>query len=254
MKPARALGMQVVILSGGLGTRLRGLGHERPKHLVPILGRPFAHRQLEWLADSGVTNVVECIGYRGGEIVASLGDGSAFGVSVAYSSDGVGPDGQPARLGTGGALALARRRGLLEHRFLVMYGDSWLRMDLPALWRRSVGSQFPATMAVLDNAGGREPSNVALDPPLARYRKDGDRQGLTHIDYGVSALSAELLDDADTPDAEATGGIDLADLMTAWSTAGLVEAFEVSEPYDEVGTPEGVRRLEAALLAAKQAG
>ncbi|MEZ5380793.1 MAG: sugar phosphate nucleotidyltransferase [Microthrixaceae bacterium] len=244
--------MQMVILSGGLGTRLGELGRGRPKHLVDVLGTPFAHRQLRWLAESGVTDVVECIGHLGDEIVASVGDGSAFGLSVTYSHDGTRPDGQPARPGTGGALALARHRGLLNPRFMVIYGDSWLRMDLRAMWRQSAESPLPATMAVLRNDGGREPSNVALDGELVRYRKGGDGDGLTHIDYGVSTLSSRLLDGLD-PGSDPNGS-DLADLMAQWSRDGRVAAYEVSEPYDEVGTPAGVARLEAALLATEQSG
>lgn len=78
---------QCVILSGGLGTRLGELGRSRPKHLVEVLGRPFAHRQLEWLAAQGVSDVVECIGHLGDDIVSSVGDGSRFGVSIVYSRD-----------------------------------------------------------------------------------------------------------------------------------------------------------------------
>ena len=74
--------MQCAILSGGLGTRLGELGRRQPKHLVDVLGRPFAHRQLEWLAAQGVGDVVECIGHLGDEIISSLGDGTRFGLRV----------------------------------------------------------------------------------------------------------------------------------------------------------------------------
>ena len=130
--PAR----QCVVLSGGLGTRLGELGRSRPKHLVEVLGRPFAHRQLEWLATQGVTEVVECIGHLGDAIRAELGDGSPFGLSITYSDDGDATS----RPGTGGALLLAHRRGLLHERFCVLYGDSWLRLDLRALWE-AAGAQ-----------------------------------------------------------------------------------------------------------------
>lgn len=151
---------------------------------------------------------------------------------------------------------LAQRRGLLAPRFLVLYGDSWLRLDLTDLWRQAelnaADGKLPATMAVLDNRRGTETSNVTIDGPLVRYhkpRRGADAApGATHIDYGISVLSASLLD-VDRP---AEG--DLAHLMEAWSTAGLVAAYEAALPYDEVGTPEGVARLEAALLAPGRPG
>lgn len=237
---------QCVILSGGLGTRLGELGRDRPKHLVPVLGRPFAHRQLEWLAAHGVTDVVECIGHLGDEIVSSIGDGSRFALAVAYSRDPEASEGSD-RPGTGGALLLAHRRGLLAQRFLVLYGDSWLRLDPADLWRRAVADARPATMAVIDNRGGTEAPNATVEGPLVRYRKpQGERRAdpaATHIDYGISVLSASLLD----VDGPARG--DLAHMMEDWSAAGRVAAYEATKPYDEVGTPEGLARLESALLA-----
>lgn len=228
---------------------------------MPVLGRPFAHRQLEWLAGQGVTDVVECIGHLGDEIISSLGDGSRFGLSVVYSRDpqpdggstgGGGSTGDRAsgRPGTGGALVVAGSRGLLRPRFLVMYGDSWLRMDVAELWRSASAGSAPVVMAVLRNPGGREPSNVRLDGRLVRYRKGGPPTGLTHIDYGIMSLRSELLADLEVP----PSGLDLADLLTSWSDRDLAAAHEVTEPYDEVGTPEGVARLEAALLATGQSG
>lgn len=239
--------LQCVILSGGLGTRLGEMGRNHPKHLVDVLGRPFAHRQLEWLAAQGVSDVVECIGHLGDEIVSSVSDGRRFGLSVVYSRD---PEasGDSAQPGTGGALLLAHRRGLLAPRFLVLYGDSWLRLDVADLWRQgSAPDATPATMAVIDNRDGSEPSNAMIDGVLVRYRKPQDGRkadpAATHIDYGISVLSAHLLDE----DGLAQG--DLAHMVESWSAAGQVAAYEVTLPYDEVGTPEGVSRLEAALLA-----
>lgn len=246
--------MQCAILSGGLGTRLGELGRRHPKHLVDVLGRPFAHRQLEWLAAQGVSDVVECIGHLGDEIVSSLADGGRFGLSVTYSRDPDATDGST-RPGTGGALILAHRRGLLAPRFLVLYGDSWLRLDINELWRHAeahADDYLPATMAVIDNRHGSEPSNATIDGPLVRYRKPrgevGASAGATHIDYGISVLSSSLLD----VDGPAQG--DLAHMMETWSAAGRVAAHEATRPYDEVGTPEGVARLEAALLAPGRPG
>ncbi len=241
--PAR----QCVILSGGLGTRLGEMGRSRPKHLVEVLGRPFAHRQLEWLATQGVTEVVECIGHLGDAIRAELGDGSSCGLSIAYSDDGDAAS----RPGTGGALVLAHRRGLLHERFCVLYGDSWLRLDLRALWEAAGRSGAPATMAVIDNRDGREPSNVALRDDRLRYSKGPNMAATsadtTHIDYGISVLNRDLIVGLD--DGGEAPRLDLADAMAAWSNHDLVAPFETNLPYDEVGTPEGIARLEAALLA-----
>src|SRR5205807_1170594 len=73
---------------GGLGTRMRPLTANVPKSLVPVLGRPFAELQLEWLASQEVTDVIYSIGYRGSTVRTALGDGRRFGVTLTYVDEG----------------------------------------------------------------------------------------------------------------------------------------------------------------------
>jgi len=89
-----------VILAGGLAQRLRPLTERLPKALVPVAGRPFADRQLTWLASIGVTDVVFAIGYLGDAIRDFVGDGGGWGIQVRYSDEG------EALRGTAGALRL----------------------------------------------------------------------------------------------------------------------------------------------------
>src|SRR3954451_4416174 len=115
--------MQCVILAGGLGTRMRPLTDKLPKTLLPVLGTPFAHHQLTWLAAHGITEVVYSIAVLGEMIEDYVGDGSRWDLNVRYVRDGDEP------LGTGGALRRVLDAGLLAGRFLVQYGDSFLPFD-----------------------------------------------------------------------------------------------------------------------------
>ena len=58
--------MQVVILAGGLGTRLRSVAPDTPKAIVPVAGLPFMDHQLALLRANGLTSVLLCIGHFGG--------------------------------------------------------------------------------------------------------------------------------------------------------------------------------------------
>lgn len=93
--------MQAAIIAGGLGTRLGALTKDVPKPLVPVAGRPFLDHQLKLLRAGGVDKVVLCIGHLGEQIQDFVGDGSRWGLEVAYSLDG------PVLLGTGGSLKKA---------------------------------------------------------------------------------------------------------------------------------------------------
>ena len=84
----------VAILAGGLATRLGDVTKTIPKALLDIAGKPFIVHQLALLRAVGVTRVVMCIAHLADQIEAVLGDGSAFGLDVAYSHDKRGPNGE----------------------------------------------------------------------------------------------------------------------------------------------------------------
>ncbi len=89
--------MYALILAGGKGERLRPLTDTLPKPMVPVCGKPILERQIEWLKNGGVENVVFLAGYLWEAIRDHFGDGSAFGVGVEYSVE-------DSPLGRGGAI------------------------------------------------------------------------------------------------------------------------------------------------------
>ena len=116
--------MQCVILAGGIGTRMWPETRTVPKTLLPVLGRPFADWQLEWLAAAGIDSVVYCIGYLGDDVRAYVGDGSRVGARRSRTSTRASScAAPPARCGS------PSTRACWPSDFLVLYGDSWLQVD-----------------------------------------------------------------------------------------------------------------------------
>ena len=74
--------MQVLVLAGGLGTRIRPRTETLPKALVPVAGRPFAERQVELLASHGVDDIVFAVAQHIPDHVAEIGDGRRWGVRI----------------------------------------------------------------------------------------------------------------------------------------------------------------------------
>jgi MurNAc alpha-1-phosphate uridylyltransferase len=226
--------MQCVILAGGLGTRLRPATDTIPKALIPVRGRPFADYQLAWLARQTVAEVVYCIGYRGRQIVAHVGDGSAWGLAVHYVDEGSDLK------GTAGALRLAFDAGLLADAFFVLYGDSYLPVEFAPVFRAFVASRRPALMTVMRNENRWDRSNVIFTPPtIALYDKRPGAEALgrmTHIDYGLSVISRDLI-----ATRVASGeAADLADLFRDLSMAAELAGYEVTERFYEVGSQDGI--------------
>ena len=112
------------ILAGGLGTRLGGRVRDTPKPILEVAGEPFLMHPLRLLASSGAREIVLCVGYLGEQIEAVIG-ATRFGMRIRYSYDGPELDGT---LG-----AIRRALPLLGERFLVLYGDTYLRSTTRSL-------------------------------------------------------------------------------------------------------------------------
>ncbi|HVM52441.1 MAG TPA: glucose-1-phosphate thymidylyltransferase, partial [Acidimicrobiales bacterium] len=76
--------MKGLILAGGVGSRLRPLTHTSAKQLVPVANKPILFYGLESLAAAGITEVGLVVGETAAEIEAAVGDGSDWGLRVAY--------------------------------------------------------------------------------------------------------------------------------------------------------------------------
>jgi NDP-sugar pyrophosphorylase family protein len=220
--------LPVAILAGGLATRLHPLTETIPKALLDVAGTPFVLRQLDYLRRQGVGRVVLCVGFLGEKIEAVVGDGSASGLSVSYSQD------WPNLMGTGGALKQALP--LLGSRFLVLYGDSYLPIEFASVERAFLNSDKPALMTVQRNADQWDKSNVLfVGNVIVEYNKRAPTPSMRHIDYGLGAISAQVLADENT-----TGPIDLADIYHRLSLSGQLAGYEVHERFYEIGSHKGL--------------
>lgn len=232
--------MQCVILAGGLGTRMWPTARTVPKTLLPVAGHPFAHWQLTWLADAGCSSVVYCIGFLGEQVRDVVGDGSSWGLSVDYVDEG-----EELR-GTAGALALAASAGVLDDRFLVLYGDSLLQVDPAAVFASAERSPLPALMTVFENNGRWDDSNVVYaDGLVLRYEKGLDPvpPGMRWIDYGLSVLDRDLVEGRVPGDHPS----DLAPLCRELAASRQLAGFLATERFYEIGSPAGLAEAERLL-------
>lgn len=235
---------QVVILAGGLGTRMLPRTERIPKILLPVAGRPFAVWLLARLASCGFEDVVLCIGHLGEEVRRALGDGRAIGMRVAYVEDG------DRLLGTAGALRKALP--LLDETFVVTYGDSYLPFDYAApLADLRAHPAALGTMAVFRNDDRHDRSNTEVRGEMVhRYEKrprDAPRDpSLDHIDYGATALRREVI--AALPEGLHIG---LHTVQHELGEAGLLRAFPAPRRFFEIGSEAGLHDLEAELSHAQ---
>ena len=131
--------MRAIILTGGLGTRLRPLTADLPKPVLPVINRPFLEHQLLDLRRQGVKDVLLATGFKPGAFAKAFGNGSRLGIRLTYAHE-------TRPLGTGGAVrhAMDFCRGTT----LVLNGDVLQRLDLSGFLKRHTAARAEATIAL----------------------------------------------------------------------------------------------------------
>jgi NDP-sugar pyrophosphorylase family protein len=175
-----------------------------------------------------------------------VGTGAGWGLDVSYVDEG------ESLRGTAGALRLALDAGALAEDFLILYGDSWLRVDPAAVLRHLRGRPEPAVMTVFENSQQWDTSNVIFDGDrVVRYEKGlAERPPeMTWIDYGLTALRRSVVADRVPP----RQVHDLAPLLTGLAEESNLAGYAVRDRFYEIGSVAGRRELEE-FLAGSQPG
>ena len=171
---------QVVILAGGLGTRLGAISKSVPKSLVRVAGKPVIGHILDWACGQGCDRALVLTGHLG-QMFDSYSHPT---IELTFSREGF-------PLGTGGALWSSRE--LLEERFILLWGDDLHRIDYQSLVRTHLSCGDPLTMTVttsykdfnLEHRGGK----------VVRYDKRREKvSGLNGYEAGTSVVERRLLE------------------------------------------------------------
>ena len=179
------------------------------------------------------------VGFRGEQIERTIGNGARIGLDIAYVHDG------PSLRGTAGAVRGALN--LLGSWFLVLYGDTYLRVDYRAFAAAHRDRALPASMSVLRNRGRLSPSNaVVRDGLVTAYDKRSPPANAEWIDYGLLAFEADVF--------EGDGSQDLSDVTAELAAGRRLAAYEVANRFYEIGTPEALAETEQFLRGAPQSG
>lgn len=227
--------LPVVILCGGLSTRLQPLTETIPKSMVTVLGKPFIDWQLSLLKENGCKEVILCIGKFGDQIRDHIGSGLRCGIHVQYSDD----SGQ--LLGTGGALQNAYR--ILPSEFIVMNGDIYVDINYRKLTNHYFCENTLLLMTVYPANGTNIMGNVSINNnKLQKYDKSGTGQDLNYVDFGITVMKRRLLNRFPVGDTFDFGVI-YSNLIEHQQASYYVS----STPLHEIGSPDGLRETEEYL-------
>ena len=221
------------ILCGGMGTRLRGVLGGVPKGLAAVGGRPFLEVLVRDLAGAGVGRVVLCTGVGADQIRAHFAGGD-WGAEIVFSAE-------PAPLGTGGALGLARPH-LTTDPVLAMNGDSRVEgFDWAGFAAAFDPARAAGAVAVVATDGRDDTGRIRLDRAgrIQTFAEKQVQDGGAFQNAGIYLLSRRLLDRIPPGPSSME-----RDLLPAWLPEGL-SAFICRGALTDIGTPERLARAQA---------
>ena len=240
-EPGPLAEIDVAVLCGGLGTRLRSVLGETPKILAPVSGRPFLDHLLGWLAGFGARRVVLCLGFRAEPVLAHLAANPFPRIEIV-------PSIEPEPRGTAGALRLAAPH-LRSDPVMVMNGDTFVDADLAAFvaahrTRKSQASILCASVPSTARYGRLDIDEVGRIRQFREKDPADTRPGA--INAGLYLFSRPWLQEF----ARGTGASLERDVFGA-APAGTFAAIHADGvTFLDIGTPESFAQAEQVIAKA----
>ncbi len=226
-----------LVLTAGLGTRLRPLTTVRAKAAVPVNGEPLARRVIRWLVSHHVTDLVLNLHHHPQTLTRAVGDGSDLGARVRYSWE------QPL-LGSAGGPRHAL--SLLSHTFVIVNGDTLTDVDVAAMIAAHRRAGAMVTMALIPNPrpdkyGGVRVNMEGSVSGFSRAGAAGDSYHFIGVQIAEAAAFGDLRDGVPAESVNA-----LYPRLIA-SRPGAILGYVCDASFRDIGTPADYLRTSLAL-------
>ena len=226
-------GIIAIILSGGLGTRLRPAFPDLPKCLVPVAGHPVLAWQLAWLRHHGVDHVHLAAGHLADQLAAEAERLAPAGLAISLSIE-------PSPLGTGGGLRFCLP-SLKADTVCVLNGDSLVpRLDLSAMIASHLQSGRQGTVAVTPVAEVEAKGSIwTNEDGLITAFHEKVSESPPSINAGVYTLQRSAI--ANIPERRP---VSLEkDIFPGMAADRALGAFECAPPLLDMGTVDGLHAM-----------
>ena len=221
--------MKVMLLAAGIGERMRPLTDHTPKPLLQVAGTPLIEHHIRRLAEAGLNDLVINVSHLAQQIIDYCGDGSRWGVSIAYS-----PESLP--LETAGGIINAMPL-LADAPFMVVNGDVWTDYPFSALASRKLDETANvAHLVLVDNPSQHPLGDFSLDEQGQLGIKEPEAMGYTYA--GLGLYSPRFFAGV------AAGKRAMRPLLDKAISSGITSGEYYGGDWVDVGTPERLKSLD----------
>jgi NDP-sugar pyrophosphorylase family protein len=227
--------IDVALLAGGLGTRVRDVLGDLPKILAPVGDETLLDSQLWWLDGWRARRIVLCLGFRQQAVIDHLGNSNSTTATIV-------PSIETHPLGTAGAVDLARDH-FQSDTVMVMNGDTLLEGDLGGFIAAHRESKADCSILCVRVDDAARYGGVRVDP-------NGEVMGFIekgHAGAGLVSAGAYLINRAFLDEWIKPGSISLERDVFPIALNGSVHAYVGDFRFLDIGTPESLARARLGL-------
>tara|TARA_R110001592_G_scaffold363392_1_gene687127 strand:- start:52913 stop:53590 length:678 start_codon:yes stop_codon:yes gene_type:complete len=223
--------VKAMILAAGVGERMRPLTNHTPKPMLQVGGEPLIAHHLRCLAEAGFSDVVINVSHLAQQIIDYCDNGSRWGLAIKYS-----PEPEPLET-AGGILTAIPLLG--DKPFLVVNGDVWIDYPFEQLLNFTPPDPESAHLVMVDNPPQHPEGDFILDENGWVRERPAGTTGLTYAGVGVYAPQFFA--------GTRPGKMALRPLLDAAISRGCLSGEYYPGHWEDVGTPERLEALDAAL-------
>tara|TARA_A100001388_G_scaffold243809_1_gene201313 strand:+ start:1933 stop:2610 length:678 start_codon:yes stop_codon:yes gene_type:complete len=219
--------MQIFILNGGHGKRVREFSNNKPKCLISFKKKPFIYYQLKLLKKKGINKIYLCLGYKSKEIIKYLKKNPKLSKNVNYIIENK-------KLNTGGALLNAQK--YMSDYFLVTFGDSYLDVNYKKIFYYFQKKNFSGLVTVIkkNKIPYHTPNLLIKKNKIVSYKES---KNFNFIDYGLMAFRKNLFL------GKSVKKIPLSKIIKKLIKDDDICFIEINKKFNEIGSKYGIENF-----------
>ncbi len=223
--------MQIVILNGGKGTRVKAISQKNPKCMISLNGKPFINYQIKLLKKMGFKKIFFCLGYKANIITKYLKSLKFKGIKIEYCIE-------KKPLGTGGSIVNSLNR--IDKTFFLTYGDSYLKIDYKKILKKFQTYKKNCLMTVVhkNKVENHKPNIIIKKNVIQSY---GYSINSNYIDYGALIFKKKIFNEIKIKK------FDLANIITDQIEKNNIISYKINKKFLQIGSIKGIREFKKSI-------